>query len=423
MSGNGNGNRVRNAVIVGVGLVAVIGTTVLFLGKTDSVAIREDTMTEVSKPAVTMGVMVEPTTKPSITGEPEILPDGTTFPEEEPTPVLSPKAEPTLIAVPTTELVVSPMPTEAPGRTETTITDAKLLDSLRMGEDAWYDFYDNGTLIVHGSGKIRDVEGTFTTQYEPRHSVNVVCGDEEYNATVKKHFAEVTEIVIREGITELGNFCFHDLFCVRKIYIPQSMTKIGYATFFNTVNEQTEIIGLRGNIEFGEFALSNNYNPSEWIEKEYKRYTTGPTPNPRSTEPPNLKPDKTGKYATKQMGDDVYFEFMDNGVLYVKGSGATWDKDWTFCEFREEPYCAIGKIVVEDGITYLGNHCFAWLSPTEIYFPESLSEIGNIGTWATIHGVFKGKKYVLTGGYVYNFFEYFENKELAESHGCKIIFE
>lgn len=81
---------------------------------------------------------------------------------------------------------------------------------------------------------------------------------------------------------------------------------------------------------------------------------TPPPATPIPTDIPTPNPDKPRKYATRQMGDNVTFEFWDNGYLYVKGTGATWNMSYvTFYEFEKEPYCNTHTVIVEEGIIYL----------------------------------------------------------------------
>ena len=319
---------------------------------------------------------------------------------------------PTPLPEPTSETTAVPVSMNTPIPTVAVVPEAKLLDSVKMGEKVWYDFYDDGTLVVRGTGKTRSFENA-----KKMYSFFV---DE---CSLTQSFS-VTTIIIEEGITEVGQAPLSNFTYVTKISFPlsleylrdEALSALGYAS------GNVEYIGLnvdKVNISSTAFAYCSSREKIQNSEK----YTVIPTSTPLPTATPLPDLNKPRKYATKQMGEDVIFEFWDNGYLYVKGKGATWDKDWSFCEFRDAPYKNTQIIVVEEGITYLGDHCFAWLEPQEIYFPESLSRLGNIGTWATIHGVRGGRKYVVTGGYIYHFFNYFEDESLAKKHGCVIAYE
>lgn len=321
-------------------------------------------------------------------------------------------ATPTAVPDPTLEPTATPAPTSTPVPTVVVAPEAKLLDSIKMGDNVWYDFYDEGTLVVRGTGKTRDFKDA----------------KKMYSFFVDEHPVSdillASTIIIEEGVTEIGQAALSNFIDATKIYFPtslevlkdESLSALGY----NSGN--VEIIGLNvDKVDIASTAFVYCGSPEKIPNNE--KYTATPTPTPAPTATPLPNPDKPRKYATKQMGDNVTFEFWDNGYLYVKGTGATWDKEWNFCEFRDTPYNKTKIVVVEEGVTYLGDHCLAWLEPKEIHFPESLSKLGNIGTWATIHGVRDGRKYVAKGGYIYTFFEYFENESLASEHGCTITFE
>ncbi len=75
-------------------------------------------------------------------------------------------------------------------------------------------------------------------------------------------------------------------------------------------------------------------------------------------------------------GDNVTWVLTDDGVLTVSGTGATWDYDFAQQKhpWRFEP---VTKVVVEPGVTGIGNALFGMLNITEISLPEGLTEIGN----------------------------------------------
>lgn len=346
----------------------------------------------------------------------------TVAPTEKPVKISPTEVPATPIAVPdpTLEPTATPASTCTPVPTVVVAPEAKLIDSIKMGDNVWYDFYDGGTLVVRGTGKTRDVDAEFKTVYEPQHTILVQINEDEYNNVILKYAPKVIAIVVEEGVEELGAWSLSGFFFTEKVFLPTSLKVLGASALFKTIDENVEIAGLRTEMSFGKYSLGSTFAN---VTPEFAECTEAPIPKPLPTATPLPDPDKPKKYATKQMGDNVTFEFWDNGYLYVKGTGATWDKDWTFCEFRDTPYNNTKIVVVEDGVTYLGDHCLAWLEPKEIHFPESLSKLGNIGTWATIHGVRDGRKYVAKGGYIYRFFEYFENESLASEHGCTITFE
>ena len=50
--------------------------------------------------------------------------------------------------------------------------------------------------------------------------------------------------------------------------------------------------------------------------------------------------------SSKKMGDNVTFEFWDNGYLYIKGTGPTYDYDWDFILVEGKQYSTIHNVIV-----------------------------------------------------------------------------
>ena len=82
--------------------------------------------------------------------------------------------------------------------------------------------------------------------------------------------------------------------------------------------------------------------------------------------------------ASGKCGDDLTWKLDGNGLLTISGTGAMWDYDW-----GETPWFSSGvkHIVVEKGVTRLGNHAFQVkdYNVQSASLPEGLLEIGS---WA-----------------------------------------
>lgn len=340
-------------------------------------------------PTVTTEPTVAPTTAPTATPEPEASVTPDILPTPIPTPTAIPTPEPTATPEPTP--TPEPAPTATPTPVITVDKNAKLLDSVKMGDNVFYDFYDDGTLVVRGKGATRDVKNGFNIQVD---KVSLDKKDADYKDNIFDKAPDVSFIVIEEGITEIGDWSLSGFFYTEKIEFPQSLKKVGYAAFFITMDEAVECYGLRSDMEFEEYALGCAFKN---MPSEFAPYATTPAPLPRPTATPLPNPDKPRMLSSKKMGDNVTFEFWDNGYLYVKGTGATYDYDWDFVLVRGEQYSTIHNVIVEEGITYLGDFVFHSNDMDELtYFklPKTLTGVGNIaggGIGITIEGYYEGK--------------------------------
>lgn len=83
-----------------------------------------------------------------------------------------------------------------------------------------------------------------------------------------------------------------------------------------------------------------------------------------------------------QMGDDVYWTLDSDCVLTVRGTGPTWDEayythNWSSITRNGKQYLP-KKIVIEDGVTYLGDWLFSMLDRvTSVEMADSVTEMGH----------------------------------------------
>lgn len=97
------------------------------------------------------------------------------------------------------------------------VADSVLLESGTCGENAIWEFYSDGKLVISGSGATTNLT---TYPYEPEW------------VDVKD---DITSVVINEGITSIGNRLFQAL-PITTVTIPSSVTSIGIYAFSQCVN-------------------------------------------------------------------------------------------------------------------------------------------------------------------------------------------
>lgn len=88
-----------------------------------------------------------------------------------------------------------------------------------------------------------------------------------------------------------------------------------------------------------------------------------------------------------QPTDDIIYTLYDNGLLYVKGTGIIFGKDWNgsdqpFYEYRD----MITEIVIGEGVTKTSGGCFAHLINLEkVTFPSTFTSIQSNGFMNSFH--------------------------------------
>lgn len=90
---------------------------------------------------------------------------------------------------------------------------AKVEKSGRLTQTMTWDFYDNGELVISGTGAMPDY-GT------------------EFGSTPWAH-CQITEIIISDGVTSLGNNAFGWLMDVKEVQLGKDVQKIGERVFQN----------------------------------------------------------------------------------------------------------------------------------------------------------------------------------------------
>ncbi len=175
----------------------------------------------------------------------------------------------------------------------------------------------NGTLIISGSGEMKD--------YTDGNSV-------PWN----QFSTEIEDVVIKEGVKNIGTYAFNYCTNLTVATIPKSVTKIGdygflpssesrYVNYVGTFDEWDAI--ERGGHGWNSIIFSSNYA------------TTGSC----GTEGNN--------------GDNVTWELVNGNTLIIRGKGDMKD----YAEASDTPWGpsdVIKTVVIEDGVTKIGNKAF-----------------------------------------------------------------
>jgi len=223
----------------------------------------------------------------------------------------------------------------------------------------YYDFSD-GVLHIYGIGPMNDFK--------------------EGESPWAEHAADITDIVIRNGITNIGAYAFYNCYNLRNVSIPDSVTSIGYRAFDSCKAISTikipESISIIGNYAFsdcygltvmtiptsvksiGDHAFSDCYFLGEIIiENNKNNISVGSSAIPKRT-----------KITYSQWN-------FKNGVLTIIGNTP-------FEETKKEnrPWSKhinnIKSIEIRNGVTEIPEYEFMEYTALEsVYLPESLTEI------------------------------------------------
>ncbi|MBQ5973465.1 MAG: leucine-rich repeat protein, partial [Oscillospiraceae bacterium] len=271
------------------------------------------------------------------------------------------------------------------------------VDSGICGENAEWTLYDNGELVIEGSGPMYDYTGI------PVYIASAAG-------------CPIQKVTIREGITAVGDRSFCDLGSLTEAALPYSLTRIGVSAFENTGLETVVIPSGVETVGAGAFARCSGLE-AVWF--------SGPLPEagdllflydnctvyyPAWEDYGSLACIDFGGSVRwtgvdiGQCGDNVYWEFDErDGSLWIGGCGAMWsfpDEGPGYGRFADQiksvgfddritligswafykAYPALERLELGGNIQQIGVYAFSGCgSLKQVVFPDSLQEISG---WA-----------------------------------------
>ena len=178
---------------------------------------------------------------------------------------------------------------------------------------------------------------------------------------------EITEVVIPEGVTEVGRYAFAGLYGLRTIRVPRSVIRSGEGVLYGC--EALESFYYGGTYQ-DALALAESGGIADL----------------------GLPQSVADRFASVlRLNCAPYFDNLtwrvEDGVLYIGGSGAILSYEENglpiynsapWAEKKNEVYA----IVVEEGITAIDDLAFAELiNLQELYLPSTLTEVGEKLIW------------------------------------------
>lgn len=234
---------------------------------------------------------------------------------------------------------------------------------------------DRGTLTISGTGTIRG----YSKGEAPWYSMK----------------EEVQKVVIGDGVTSIGNFAFHGCENMSELTLGSSVTTIGTSAFYGCA-ALDEVAFPASLTELKAYAFSNCSGLSELtFEGEAVPVIASTALNAVRAKAVHTDSENWSEFGGSGFGGAIYWTddpeeevlggscggqaawtFVD-GTLTIYGENGTrgYSKktDVPWYEYRDQ----ITKIVVEDGITSLGNYSFMECeNVTEVYLSNTLTFIG-----------------------------------------------
>ena len=285
--------------------------------------------------------------------------------------------------------------------------DSLVLDSGACGDKLYWEFCADGTLKFEGSGAMSDYSNSNNAKPNT-------------NAPWYQYRAQITKVVIPEGVTRIGKYAFYGKMeyatdyrftALESVTLPASLTSIGEYAFYGCVKLK-DFKFPDALSEIGRYAFNSCEGLKDLtIPKDLKTIGAdafSACPNLTLTVYPgsyaasyvlqnNVRHKVFGSddpvtVASGQCGQTLSWMLYDNGILKFQGSGAM--RDYSRQSDSEPRTTApwyvnkdqIVEVIIPEGVTRIGNYAFygstyyatdwRFTALKKVTLPASLETIG-----------------------------------------------
>ncbi len=248
------------------------------------------------------------------------------------------------------------------------------------GDNATWAFYENGELIISGSGAITNYASQVMQPWASvRHLVKRIVIGKDITEIGNYAFAyceyveeivfeegsrlekigilsfrtarKITEIVLPETVNYLNAYAFGTCPALEYVYIPQSVGFMHVKAFIESDNVVLDV---------AEGTYAEEYAVANGIAHTVRDFVYIPV-------------------ASGTCGDNATWAFYENGELIISGSGAIYN----YASQKEQPWASVRhlvkRIVIGKDITVIGNYAFAYCEYVEEIVFEEGSRLEKIG--------------------------------------------
>ena len=213
-------------------------------------------------------------------------------------------------------------------------------------------------------------------------SVKIPDGIVTINSYVFSNCSSLTSITIPDSVTNICPYAFSNCSGLTSVEIPDSVTSIGPSAFYDC-SALTDVYygGSRAGwnkiwiYEYNDQLTGATIHYAKTDPTATPTQTPMPTPIATPFPGPTATPAEPPVPTSGTCGENLTWKIAD-GVLIISGTGAMMDYSW--CQGPPVPWGAQFKsVVIESGVTSIGNSAFYGFSLTSITIPDSVTSIGD----------------------------------------------
>ena len=190
--------------------------------------------------------------------------------------------------------------------------------------------------------------------------------------------SNLTSITIPGSVTSIGIDAFYGCTSLTNITIPESVTNIGAAVFENCSSLKTISLSCKSSLKKSDFG-----NQADLVSYNHKNAITHDATEPTETDPgysgDRYCPDcdtVLEKGYTYWIEDNLTWKLYEDGTLNISGTGAMKDYNIDDNQSPVINHQNVKKVVIEDGVTSIGDWAFYHCSSLTITIPDSVTSIG-----------------------------------------------
>ena len=213
-------------------------------------------------------------------------------------------------------------------------------------------------------------------------SITILDGVATIGWNAFSNCSSLTSITIPDSVTTICPYAFSDCSGLTSVEIPDSVTSIGDGAFANC-NALTDVYYGGSRAEWNKIGIGRNNDQLTGATIHYAKTdptatpTQTPMPTPIATPfpGPTATPAEPPVPTSGTCGENLTWKIED-GVLTISGTGAMTDYSW--CKDPSAPWGVQFKsVVIESGVTSIGDSAFYGSSLTSITIPDSVTSIGD----------------------------------------------